>query len=403
MTAKELAAELNKMLGAGTIRMGSDPSLIVTYIPTGVMPMDILLRGGLPRGRSVEIYGGYSTLKSYIGLSAIAQCQAAGGVAALVDTEHAYDPVWAASIGVDVDALLYIRVEMAEEAADAVELMLRRNVDLIVWDSVAATLPKAEARDDKNNIKSMTSKTQMARQAAFMSQALRKLNAANQNTAMLWINQTRSKIGIVFGDPTSIPGGKALPFYASYRIAMNHAGNSKIEEKTSVDGVVKSIKTTTANTIKASLLKSKLNRPFRDVFFNFDLQTGEVDDLGFIINQAVDLKLVKISTTGKTKTWSYGSVKGLGPKKFRTALEKSPANAARLTEKVLLSHSDAPLDKSKDESTSKPSSKRRVAVSTPTPAPVKSRTTAPSPAKSKTSRTRSSSPTRRTRSIAKNS
>ncbi len=143
-TAHELMAEINKALGAGTVRLGSDESLVVRHLPTGVLPIDHLLDGGIPRGRFTEIFGAYSTLKSYIALSCIAQTQKAGGVCAIVDTEHAYDPEWAEGLGVRTDDLIYQAPETGEEAIDVSEVLIRNGVDLIVWDSVAATLPQAE-------------------------------------------------------------------------------------------------------------------------------------------------------------------------------------------------------------------------------------------------------------------
>jgi protein RecA len=219
---------VNSIMGKGTMMMGSDPSLVVKYTPTGCLPIDDIFQGGIPIGRFTEIYGDYSTLKSYIGLSAIAECQDAGGVAALIDTEGAFDPDWARSIGVNTDELLLPTSDTGEEAIDKTQLLISQGIDLVVWDSIAATLPKAEEKTPMSGKHT----TQPARQAAMMSEALRKLQSTiNQNnkTAVLCINQTRSKVGIVFGSPESIPGGRSLPFYASYRLAIRKVG--KIVEK----------------------------------------------------------------------------------------------------------------------------------------------------------------------------
>lgn len=208
-SATDLMNAVNKALGTDVVRMGSHPDYVVEYRPTGLLPFDILLQGGMPRGRMVEVFGDYSTLKTYLGLYAIASTQQAGGTAALIDTEHAFEPEWAASCGVDVQNLIMPPTETGEEAMDAAEALIRGNIDLIVVDSVAATLPQAEQqkRLHKESI-------QPARQAHLMSAALRRLTAANKHTSMLWINQTRLNIGITFGSPEAIPGGKALPYYA---------------------------------------------------------------------------------------------------------------------------------------------------------------------------------------------
>lgn len=326
---------MNKALGSNVIKRGSDPTLEVTFTPTGVVPIDCLLFGGLPRGRSVEVFGPPSTLKSYIAYTAIAQCQAAGEIAVLVDTEHSWDPKWAASLGADPEEVVYVRTELAEEAADAMEVALRMGAGLIVVDSIASFLPKAEARDDKGNLKSMRDKTQMARQAKFMSDALRKLNAANTNTAMLFLNQTRQKVGIVFGDPTTTPGGEAMKFYASYRLYMTAAEGQKESIEVNVGGSKKKTKETTTLTVRAYLKKSKLSKPMRDLFFDFDLTTGEIDEDGFIINQGVDLGFVKTSKSGNVTVFTYGKITGRGFGGFRSALADSPITRAKLRGEVL--------------------------------------------------------------------
>ena len=280
-TAKEIAAEINRELGTDTVKLGSDESLVVTTIPTGVTPIDYLLDGGVPRGRFTELFGAYSTLKSYIGLRTIAQCQAEGGHAALIDTEHAYEMDWAMSLGVDIDSLIYQAPSTGEEAIDVAEVLIRNGLDLVVWDSVAATLPQTEANKRLSN-----ESVQPARLAALMSMGLRKLTAANQHTAVIFINQTRLNVGQMFGDPEVVPGGKALPFYASHRIALRRAGRVKDGQKAyDSEGKQANVSHTKGHKIRATLEKSKLTAPSKDVLFTFDLDHGEVDEVGFLITQ----------------------------------------------------------------------------------------------------------------------
>ena len=213
MTPEELMKKMNASVPGG-VKMGSDPSLVVTFMPTGVAPIDCLLGGGLPRGRSIEVYGPPSTLKSYIAYKALAECQAEGRIAVLVDTEHSYDPGWFAALGGEPTTLVYVRTELAEEAADAMMTAVQNQAGLLVVDSIASFLPKAEHLDAKGNLKSHVDKTQLGRQAKFMSEALRRINAVNQDSALMFLNQTRKNIGVTFGDMTTTPGGEAMKFYA---------------------------------------------------------------------------------------------------------------------------------------------------------------------------------------------
>lgn len=307
-------AEINKALGAGTVRLGSDEALKVGRLPTGILPIDHLLDGGIPTGRFTELFGAYSTLKSYIALSCIAQTQANGGVCAIVDTEHAYEPTWAQDIGVNTNELIYQSPQTGEEAVDVTEVLVRNGVDLIVWDSVAATLPQAES-----NKRMAKESVQPARLAALMSIAMRKLTAANEHTAILFINQTRLNVGVVFGDPETVPGGKALPYYASYRLALRKAG----KDKESVDTFDGSGKKTTVNQvtgykIRATLEKSKLSAPSRDVLFTFDLRSGDVDELGYMVSAGLEKGIIKHE--GRS-WWVDEAEKVVGAEKFRGWLE----------------------------------------------------------------------------------
>jgi recombination protein RecA len=321
-------AEINKALGEGTVRLGSDESLLVKRLPTGVLPIDYLLDGGIPTGRFTELFGAYSTLKSYIALSCIAQTQKNGGVCAIVDTEHAYDPVWAESIGVNTADLIYQAPETGEEAVDVTEVLVRNGVDLVVWDSVAATLPQAEStkRMSKESV-------QPARLAALMSLGMRKLTAANDHTAILFINQTRLNVGVVFGDPETVPGGRALPFYASYRVALRKAG----KEKESVDTYDSTGKKTTVNQvtghkIRATLEKSKLSAPSRDVLFTFDLTSGQVDEIGYALSAGLEKGIVKHE--GRS-WWVDETEKTVGAEKFRGWLRDHPEVVEMIRQELL--------------------------------------------------------------------
>lgn len=293
-TPAELRDAINKMVGRDVLTLGSDPELEVEYIPTGLLPIDFLLMGGIPRGRWTELFGNYSTLKSLICYMTCASVQAEGGVAALVDTEHAYDPTWGEALGIDNDQLVYIMPESGEEALDAVEGLVRQQVELVCWDSIAATLPKTERE------KSARDSIQPARLAAFMSIMCRKVTAANSRTAMLCTNQTRINVGQMFGNPETVPGGKAMPFYSSYRIALRKGG--KVQEAIKIwDGEkMVSSKLTKATKIRATLEKSKLNRPHRDTWFIFDHEMGVVDDIAFMIG--VGLEHGFVVKSGKS-TW----------------------------------------------------------------------------------------------------
>lgn len=321
-TPQSLAAAVNALMGEGTVTMASDPRWVVTYQPTGVLPMDVLLDGGLPRGRFVEIYGDYSTLKSFVGLSAIASVQADGGVCALVDTEHSFDPAWAASIGIDTGDLILKQPATGEQAVDISEVLIRSGLDLLVWDSVAATLPKAEES------KMAVEKQQQARLAAMMSLATRKLTTANSRTSVLWVNQTRTNVGQLFGDPTTVPGGRALPYYASYRVAMKRVKKITTKEKQWVDGEWKEVTKHTGLQIRASVEKSKLNAPYRDIFFTWDLERRCIDEVGFLISQGIEKGLITVKGTMWRIKGSTTSHRGAAA--FRAYVEKTPKAKARL-------------------------------------------------------------------------
>ncbi len=313
--AKELMAEINATLKGPVLKMGSDLDLKVEYLPTSVLPIDILLQGGIPRGRFVEFYGDYSTLKSYVGLKAIATTQASGGVCALIDTEHSYDPGWAATLGVDTDTLIIQQPETGELAMDTAEALIRGKCDLIIFDSIAATLPQTE-----RNKRLHDESVQPARQAQLMSLAMRKLTAANSKTAMVWINQTRLNVGVTFGNPESLPGGRAMPYYASYRINMKKVGKVTRDVQTWDGEKMVATKEQIGQKFKAVVEKSKLSKPFRDVYFTWDYETGEIDEVGFLI--ALGLESGVITQNGAA--WAFDGTTTRGREKFKEMVMTTP-------------------------------------------------------------------------------
>ena len=331
--AETLKDAVNAVMGEQVVTMGNDPSLIVKFLPTGCLPIDYILNGGLPRRRFVEFYGDYSTLKSYLAYLAIATTQRNGGTAALVDTEHSFDPAWATRLGVTVSDLIMPPVETGEDAVDTSEVLIRNGVDLMVWDSIAATFPQDEAKKKlgKENI-------QPGRLAALMSAMLRRLNAANVHTAMLYINQTRESIGVTFGSPTTTPGGKAMGFYSSYRVELRKAGKVTEEVKRLVPGdkpgklKTGTVKRTNGHKIKAVVQKSKLSAPFSETMLYYDLRTGRVDEIGFLIAMGVEHKWI----IQRGQSYHLGRRKPVrGIDAFRASLEADPAVLADLGSRVM--------------------------------------------------------------------
>lgn len=296
LTPAELAAQINSALGDGTIRLGSDPSLEVRYWPTGVLPIDYLLNGGVPAGRFIEIFGDYSTLKSFIAQKAIATVQAMGGRTALVDTEHAFDPVWGGKLGIDLPQLLLQQPNTAEDGVAVMEVLVRDQYDLIVWDSIATSQPK-QYREAKPGESADIAPAGLAR---VMSAGLRRLNSANKKTSIMALNQTRVNVGMTYGGVRdTTPGGKAMPFYASYRLKLVKAG--KITEDVKVHDGEKLVpgKRVLAQKIKASLEKSKLSAPFQETWFLYDLRTGDVDEAAFLMSQGLERGQIKEGSGGR--------------------------------------------------------------------------------------------------------
>lgn len=359
--AKRLADEVNQLLGAKVVQVGSSEAWVVKHLQTGLLPIDILLQGGLPIGRFTILVGDFSTLKTLIGLYAIKECQDRGGTAGLIDTEHSYDPDWAAQIGVDTDALIVFPDPENEDfvpgemAIDAAEVMARQGIDLLVFDSIAATLPQAEGK------KRLANETQqMARLAALMSKAGRKLVNANRKTAFLWINQFRMNVGVTFGNPQVMTGGKAMPYYASHIIEIQKVGKITRDVRTFDGEEWKKVKEQIGQKFKATITKSKLSKPFREVYFNWDLNEACIDLPTFCIAQGVELGIVKV----RGKTWEGVGVKAVGRPNYRRKVIGTPGalqaleTAVRDAHGIPLAAPPAPIVR-KGVATKKPTLTRR--------------------------------------------
>lgn len=258
------------------------------------------------------MYTHNSTLKSYVGLSAIAQAQQRGHTCALIDTEHSFDPDWATDIGVDVDSLILQHPESGELAIDTAEALVRGGCDLIVFDSVAATLPDAERTK-----RLYDEKVQPARIAQLMSVAMRKLTAANDKTAIIWINQLRMNIGVTFGNPEVATGGRSLPYYSSYIINIRKTGKITRTVKTWDGTEWKDTKETYGQKFRAYVEKSKLSAPHREVHFVWDHEQNAVDEIGYLI--AVGLESGYITQNGAM--WSCNGIKVKGKDKFKETVK----------------------------------------------------------------------------------
>jgi recombination protein RecA len=311
--ASDIRDQINKAMGGDVVSLGSEITPM-THWSTGILPIDFMLDGGLPVGRFTEVFGDYSTLKSYMALMAVASVQKAGGRCAYVDSEHSFDQAWAASLGVAVKDLLVQRPQTGEEALMVMELLIRDGYDLVIWDSIAATQPKQYAE------KKPGEDLQPGGQARMMSAGLRRLNSANTHTAVLAINQTRMNIGMTYGGTKdTMPGGKAMPFYASYRLRMVKAG--KVSEETEVWEGEKLIKAKrqTRQKIKSTLEKSKLSAPNREVWFDYDMQRNCVDEAGFIIGWAIEQGIIETKSGG---LYVYDELKVRGREKFVARMEE---------------------------------------------------------------------------------
>jgi len=318
--SKALAAALSqieKQFGKGSImRMGdADIGEDLQVVSTGSLGLDIALGvGGLPRGRIVEIYGPESSGKTTLTLSAIAEMQKLGGVAAFIDAEHALDPQYAAKLGVNVPELLISQPDTGEQALEIADMLVRSgSVDIVVVDSVAALTPRAEIEGEMGD-------SHMGLQARLMSQALRKLtgNIKRTNTLVIFINQIRMKIGVMFGNPETTTGGNALKFYSSVRLDIRRTGAIK-----KGDEVI-------GSETKVKVIKNKVAPPFKQA--EFDIMYGEgISRLGEVIELGTNLKLVE-----KSGAWySYNGEKiGQGKENAKEFLRENPAIATEIEAKI---------------------------------------------------------------------
>jgi recombination protein RecA len=312
-------SQIEKQFGKGSImKLGEkDAKVRVPSISTGSLELDIALGiGGIPRGRVSEIYGPESSGKTTLTLHVIAQAQKAGGVAAFIDAEHALDPIYAQKLGVNLDELLVSQPDTGEEALEIVESLVRSNaVDIIVVDSVAALVPKAEIEGEMGD-------SHMGLQARLMSQALRKLTGiiSKSNTAVVFINQIRMKIGVMFGSPETTTGGNALKFYASMRLDIRRVETLKNGE----DAI--------GNRVRVKVVKNKCAPPFRQAEFDVMYDKG-ISRMGGILDLGAQLDIIK-----KAGTWySYGEDRiGQGRDNAKNFLEQNPAMAAEVERKILV-------------------------------------------------------------------
>ena len=310
-------AQIERQFGKGSImRMGDfQERMAFEVVPTGSIALDLALGvGGLPRGRVVEIYGPESSGKTTLALHAIAEAQKGGGTAAFVDVEHALDPNYAAALGVDLDNLLVSQPDTGEQALEIAEMLVRSNaVDVVVVDSVAALVTKAELEGDMGD-------AHVGLQARLMSQALRKLTAciSRSKTVMIFINQLREKVGVMFGSPETTSGGRALKFYASVRVDIRRIGAIK-------DGDV-----VVGGRTRVKVVKNKVAPPFREA--EFDVMYGEgISREGDLLDLAVEKRIVE-----KSGTWFAfnGDRLGQGRENVKQYLKDNPDTFRTIEERV---------------------------------------------------------------------
>lgn len=315
--ALEMAmSQIEKQFGKGSVmKLGEFKAMEIEAIPTGALSLDIALGiGGVPRGRIIEVFGPESSGKTTLALHIVAEAQKMGGEAAFIDAEHALDPVYAKKLGVDIDNLIVSQPDTGEQALEITESLVRSGaLDVIVVDSVAALVPKAEIDGDMGD-------SHMGLQARLMSQALRKLAGAinKSKTVLIFINQLREKIGVMFGNPETTTGGRALKFYASVRMDIRRIENIK------QDGEVK------GNRVRVKVIKNKVAPPFREA--EFDIVYGQgISKEGNILDMAVNLDIVE-----KAGSWfSYNGERiGQGRENVKKYLKENPEMLEDIEEKV---------------------------------------------------------------------
>ena len=309
-------AQIDKQFGKGSVmRLGSDERAPIEVIPTGSIALDVALGiGGLPKGRIVEVYGPESSGKTTVALHAIANCQRAGGVAVFIDAEHALDPEYARALGVDIDALLVSQPDTGEQALEIADTLIRSgSIDIIVIDSVAALVPRAEIEGEMGD-------SHMGLQARLMSQALRKLTGvlSNTKTTAIFINQLREKIGVFFGSPETTAGGKALKFYASVRLDVRRIETLK-------DG-----QDAVGNRTRVKVVKNKMAPPFKQAEFDIIYGVG-ISREGSLLDVGVEQEILK-----KSGSWyTYDSEQlGQGKENSRKFLLDNPEVANEIEQKI---------------------------------------------------------------------
>jgi recombination protein RecA len=322
-TLRTTVAQIEKQFGEGAIMpLGANHVCQITGIPTGSLSLDLALGGqGIPHGRIVEIFGPESSGKTTLALHVIAQAQRKNGIAAFIDAEHALDPGWAKKVGVELETLLVSQPSCGEEAMHIAEMLIKSNaVDVIVIDSVAALVPKKELEGEIGD-------SFVGLQARLMSQTMRKLTGviSKAKTAVIFINQIREKIGVMFGSPETTPGGRALKFYSSCRLDVRRIG--QIKEGEEVVG----------QRVRVKVVKNKVAPPFRTAEFDMMAADG-ISYEGDVLDIATEAKLVT-----RTGAWfRYGDMQlGQGREKTRDYLKEHPELVAELREKVSANHAAA--------------------------------------------------------------
>lgn len=312
--------QIEKAFGRGSImKLSEAASMSVSGIPTGALSIDLALGGmGFPRGRIIEVFGPESSGKTTLALHAVASAQKEGGIAAFIDAEHALDPAWAKRLGVNLEELLVSQPSTGEEALQIAEMLIKSNaVDVIVVDSVAALVPKAELDGEIGD-------SHVGLQARMMSQAMRKLTGviSKAKTCVIFINQIREKIGVMFGSPETTPGGRALKFYSSCRVDVRKI--SQIKEGDNVLGM----------RMKIKIVKNKVAPPFRQTEVDL-LGSRGISLEGDVLDLASGYNLIT-----RSGTWmSYGDIKlGQGREKARAYLEEHPELVADLREKIMAAY-----------------------------------------------------------------